>query len=703
MKTRDPFRRRGVRPCVDRSRRRRLRPRPDPRRRLVDRLSVHHRRRRAVRQGRHSSRPRSSSRPAPAAASSCSARASARPLPTCPTRRAPSPRASSTTCASQRRHRDRRTEDRLRRHRASPSPRTAPRLTLTRTQLFLALAKDVPGPDGKLMANPYKMWSDIDPSLPAVKIEVLGPPPTSGTRDAFLELFMETGAAHHPGDRRAQEGRRQGLRSRLEVAPRGRRLYRRRRERQPDRPEARSQSRCGRHLRLLVPRGERLADPGCRDRGRRPDLSRRSPTAPTRAPARSSSTSRSSMSASFRACRSSSPSTPPTRRWARTATSPPRASSRCPADERAEAARRRQGARDHRRPDFVRPDNSRAAAGSGSPPVFAGPGKRAVAPAGGQGQRCFRSTCFSFWPSRCSPLSRAGRRGRALAASGAHIHSLPTYHGLFTASAAIIPMLALLVVWGPTAPRHRRAFLHRRAPGRSASPSMTWRAAPSSARSGWPRGGSRRARAPPSSRRAPPSPPGEPASSVGLLVLGGLFRRARRVVGLFPPRPAVPRPQSLRGRGQGGADRLLGGRDPHHRRHRLLGDVRDASLLRPLSRLRFPVRHAVEPADRDPRGSGRLVRRLRRGAALRRHDADHADRDADRRARSACSRRSFMAEYASPRVRGMAKPVLEILAGVPTVVFGFFAALTVAPHSPQTSACRSVSMSRPRARLPPGW
>ena len=42
-------------------------------------------------------------------------------------------------------------------------------LKLTRTQVFLALAKDVPGPDGKLMANPNVMWSDIDPSLPAVK------------------------------------------------------------------------------------------------------------------------------------------------------------------------------------------------------------------------------------------------------------------------------------------------------------------------------------------------------------------------------------------------------------------------------------------------------------------------------------------------------------------------------------------------------
>jgi phosphate transport system substrate-binding protein len=69
-----------------------------------------------------------------------------------------------------------------------------PDLKLTKTQLFLALAKDVPGPDGKLVPNPYKTWADIDPSLPAEKIEVLGPPPTSGTRDSFLELVMEKGA-----------------------------------------------------------------------------------------------------------------------------------------------------------------------------------------------------------------------------------------------------------------------------------------------------------------------------------------------------------------------------------------------------------------------------------------------------------------------------------------------------------------------------
>lgn len=67
-------------------------------------------------------------------------------------------------------------------------------MSLTRQQIFLALAAQVPGPDGKLIPNPNKKWSDIDSSLPNVEIEVLGPPPTSGTRDAFAELALEGGA-----------------------------------------------------------------------------------------------------------------------------------------------------------------------------------------------------------------------------------------------------------------------------------------------------------------------------------------------------------------------------------------------------------------------------------------------------------------------------------------------------------------------------
>ncbi len=70
----------------------------------------------------------------------------------------------------------------------------APTFELSLRDVFLALAKQVPGPDGKLIDNPYKTWKEINPSLPAEKIEVLGPPPTSGTRDAFVELAMEGGA-----------------------------------------------------------------------------------------------------------------------------------------------------------------------------------------------------------------------------------------------------------------------------------------------------------------------------------------------------------------------------------------------------------------------------------------------------------------------------------------------------------------------------
>lgn len=74
----------------------------------------------------------------------------------------------------------------------------SPQLNINLQQLFLALAKDVPDGKGGLVANPNKMWSDVDKSLPAKKIEVLGPPPTSGTRDAFAELAMEGGCNRVP-------------------------------------------------------------------------------------------------------------------------------------------------------------------------------------------------------------------------------------------------------------------------------------------------------------------------------------------------------------------------------------------------------------------------------------------------------------------------------------------------------------------------
>ena len=57
----------------------------------------------------------------------------------------------------------------------------------------MALADQVPN-NTTLIKNPNKNWSDINSALPKMKIEVLGPPPTSGTRDSFHELFLEHAA-----------------------------------------------------------------------------------------------------------------------------------------------------------------------------------------------------------------------------------------------------------------------------------------------------------------------------------------------------------------------------------------------------------------------------------------------------------------------------------------------------------------------------
>lgn len=73
----------------------------------------------------------------------------------------------------------------------------APEFSVTREQIFKALAKEVPM-NGKWVANPNKTWADVDPSLPNKAIEVLGPPPTSGTRDAFVELVMEEACDSFP-------------------------------------------------------------------------------------------------------------------------------------------------------------------------------------------------------------------------------------------------------------------------------------------------------------------------------------------------------------------------------------------------------------------------------------------------------------------------------------------------------------------------
>lgn len=73
-------------------------------------------------------------------------------------------------------------------------------MKLSRREVYLALAKQVPDPANPqtLVTNPYTTWKQVNASLPATKIEVLGPPPTSGTRDSFAELILEAGCTTFP-------------------------------------------------------------------------------------------------------------------------------------------------------------------------------------------------------------------------------------------------------------------------------------------------------------------------------------------------------------------------------------------------------------------------------------------------------------------------------------------------------------------------
>jgi phosphate transport system substrate-binding protein len=68
---------------------------------------------------------------------------------------------------------------------------------LTQKEIFLALAKKVPV-NGKLVANPNKKWKDINPKFSSEPILVYGPPPTSGTRDAFVELILDVACLGFP-------------------------------------------------------------------------------------------------------------------------------------------------------------------------------------------------------------------------------------------------------------------------------------------------------------------------------------------------------------------------------------------------------------------------------------------------------------------------------------------------------------------------
>ncbi|QIZ76485.1 substrate-binding domain-containing protein [Ferrimonas lipolytica] len=74
----------------------------------------------------------------------------------------------------------------------------AQQFQLSLRDVYNGVAKMVPDANGNLIENPYQTWQQVNPALPNIKIEVLGPPPTSGTRDAFAELALEGGCKTYP-------------------------------------------------------------------------------------------------------------------------------------------------------------------------------------------------------------------------------------------------------------------------------------------------------------------------------------------------------------------------------------------------------------------------------------------------------------------------------------------------------------------------
>ncbi|MBN9499986.1 MAG: substrate-binding domain-containing protein [Alphaproteobacteria bacterium] len=75
--------------------------------------------------------------------------------------------------------------------------RGSPAINLTREHFWKGLAREVPV-NGQWVRNPYASWNQVDPSLPSIAIEAMGPPPTSGTRDSFNELVLLEGCKNVP-------------------------------------------------------------------------------------------------------------------------------------------------------------------------------------------------------------------------------------------------------------------------------------------------------------------------------------------------------------------------------------------------------------------------------------------------------------------------------------------------------------------------
>lgn len=96
-------------------------------------------------------------------------------------------------------------------------------LSLSRKDVYLALASKILDDSGMNFhaASPYATWKDVNPTLPASPIQVLGPPLTTGTRDTFAELVMLPGCLEIPYFKTMQQNKSRNLNTLCQAVRRG--------------------------------------------------------------------------------------------------------------------------------------------------------------------------------------------------------------------------------------------------------------------------------------------------------------------------------------------------------------------------------------------------------------------------------------------------------------------------------------------------
>ena len=253
----------------------------------------------------------------------------------------------------------------------------------------------------------------------------------------------------------------------------------------------------------------------------------------------------------------------------------------------------------------------------------------------------------------------ARSRATGLRGGGGRLHSLPNYHGVHVAIWAAVPALLLLAAWMP----FQGEMVYRdvlASPEAQGLPDFAMQRDSILAEAREIASGQRDAGFNPESSALAPRFKLAECQIFDARRRARHLPRHRRGGACLPPGPRrLPRSHQGRAVDDGAARRRLADRRPDDARHRPVAAVRDLALLQPGQPDRIPVRHPVEPANRDARRPGRIVGRVRFGAVVLGDDLHRRDHRHDRRdpARpdvrdlpdAICARESARLDEADPR------------------------------------------------------